>query len=74
MTSERLGEMFEGDSADICAGKFLLVSIGAEWISTKKNVGDPPALLGRVNKRGNIIFLDLKKAHMFKCKIYMYRN
>jgi hypothetical protein len=32
----------------------------------------PP--LGRVNKRGNIIFLDFKKAHMFKCKIYMYRN
>ena len=23
-----MGEMFEGDSADICAGKFLLVSIG----------------------------------------------
>jgi hypothetical protein len=30
--------------------------------------------LGRVNMRGNIIFLDFKKAHMFKCKIYMYRN
>jgi hypothetical protein len=28
MTSEGLGEMFEGDSADICAGKFLLVSMG----------------------------------------------
>ena len=27
MTSERLGEMFEGDSADMCAGKFLLVSM-----------------------------------------------
>jgi hypothetical protein len=26
---------------------------------------------GRVNRRGNIIFLDLKKTHMFKCKIYM---
>ena len=23
-----LGEMFEGDSADMCAGKFLLVSMG----------------------------------------------
>jgi hypothetical protein len=28
MTSEGLGEMFEGDSADTCAGKFPLVSIG----------------------------------------------
>ena len=24
MTSEGLGEMFEGDSADMCTGKFLL--------------------------------------------------
>ena len=28
MTSERLGEMFKGDSADTCAGKFQLVSMG----------------------------------------------
>ena len=28
MTSEGLGEMFEYDSADMCAGKFLLVSMG----------------------------------------------
>ena len=28
MTSEGLGEMFECDSADMCAGKFLLVSMG----------------------------------------------
>ena len=27
MTSEGLGEMFEGDSADTCAGKFTLVSM-----------------------------------------------
>jgi hypothetical protein len=27
MTSERLGEMFKGDSADMCAGKFPLVSM-----------------------------------------------
>ena len=30
MTSERLGEMFKGDSADMCAGKFPLVSMGVE--------------------------------------------
>ena len=29
MTSEGLGEMFEGDSADMCAVKFPLVSMGA---------------------------------------------
>ena len=28
MTSEGLGEMFEGDSADTCARKFQLVSMG----------------------------------------------
>ena len=28
MTSEGLGEMFEGDSADMCAGRFRLVSMG----------------------------------------------
>ena len=28
MTSEGLGEMFEGDSEDMCAGKFLLMSMG----------------------------------------------
>ena len=27
MTSEGLGEMFKGDSADTCAGKFPLVSM-----------------------------------------------
>ena len=30
MTSEGLGEMFEGDSADTCAGKFSLVSMGGQ--------------------------------------------
>jgi hypothetical protein len=28
MTSEGLGKMFEGDSADTCGGKFPLVSMG----------------------------------------------
>ena len=30
MTSEWLGEMFEGDSADMCAEKFPLVSMGGQ--------------------------------------------
>ena len=37
-------------------------------------ISESNAVIGRVNKGGNIIFLDFKKAHMFKCKIYMYRN
>ena len=28
MTSEGLGEMFEGDSVDTCAGKFPVTSMG----------------------------------------------
>jgi hypothetical protein len=28
MTSEGMGEVFTGDSADMCAGKFSLVSMG----------------------------------------------
>jgi hypothetical protein len=30
MTFEGMGEMFEGDSADMCDGKFVLVLMGAE--------------------------------------------
>ena len=30
MTSEGLGETFEGDSADTCAGKLPLMSMGGE--------------------------------------------
>ena len=30
MTSEGLGEIFEGDSADMCAGKFPLMSMGGQ--------------------------------------------
>ena len=30
--------------------------------------------IGHVNKRGNHFVLDFKKAHVFKCEIYMYRN
>jgi hypothetical protein len=30
MTSEGLGEMFEGDSADMCAGSFPLTSMGGQ--------------------------------------------
>jgi hypothetical protein len=33
MTSEGLGELFKGESADTCAGKFLFLSIKASIVS-----------------------------------------
>ena len=44
MTSEGLGEMFEGDSADMCAGKFPLVSLGgrAEGLACADPVARTP--------------------------------
>ena len=54
MTSEGLGEMFEGDSADTCAGKFPLVSMGgrAEGLAC----ADPGARtpIGASGNLGNI--------------------
>ena len=43
MTSEGLGEMFEGDSADTLAGKFPLVSMGgrAEGLACADPVARP---------------------------------
>ena len=41
MTSEGLGEMFEGDAADACAGKFPLVSMGGR-------VRGPPLALAEI--------------------------
>ena len=53
MTSEGLGEMFEGDSADTCAGKILLVSMGgrAEGLAC----ADPGARTP-INASGNLFF------------------
>ena len=41
MTSESLGEMFEGDSEDTCIGNFVLTSMVAEheW-NLKKKLSD----------------------------------
>ena len=54
MTSEGLGEMFEGDSADMCAGKFPLVSKGgrAEGLAC----ADPGARTP-ISASGNFIYL-----------------
>ena len=37
-------------------------------------IGKIVCIVGRVNKRGNNLFLDFKKALVFKCEIYMDRN
>ena len=39
MTSKGLGDMFEGDSADMCAGKFPLVSMGPSGGSRVRRPG-----------------------------------
>ena len=53
MTSKGLGEMFEGDSGDTCAGKFPLVSMGgrAEGLAC----ADPGARTP-IGTSGNFVF------------------
>jgi hypothetical protein len=41
MTSEGLGEVFKGDSADTCAEKFPLMSMGGRANSQACADGDP---------------------------------
>ena len=50
MTSEGLGEMFEGDSADMCARKFPLVSMGAEQRVSRAQTRErgPPSVLAEI--------------------------
>ena len=49
MTSEGLGEMFEGDSADTCAEKFPLVSMGDEQRVSRAQTQElgPPSFMER---------------------------
>ena len=57
MTSEGLGEMFEGDSADTCADKFPLVLMGgrAEGLACADPVARTP-----IGASGNIyIYCDI---------------
>ena len=50
MTSEGLGEMFEGYSADTGAGKFPLVSMGgrAEGLTCADPGAGPPSALAEI--------------------------
>ena len=67
MTSEGLGEMFEFNSADKCAGKFLLVSMGgrAEGLAC----ADPGA---RTPIGANGIFLTPVEFVVINCKSRVY--
>jgi hypothetical protein len=51
MTSKGLGEMFEGDSADMCAGKFMLVLMGAERRVSRAQTRErgPPSMLAELS-------------------------
>ena len=52
MTSEGLGEMFEGDSADMCGGKFALMSMEgrAEGLAcTDPGARTPIGMIGNVS-------------------------
>ena len=56
MTSDGLGGMFEGDSADMCAGKIPLVLMGgrAEGIACADLVARTP-----ISVNGNLIHIDI---------------
>ena len=54
MTSEGLGEMFEGNSADTCAGKFPLTSIGGR---AEGQACEDPGARTPISVSGNLILL-----------------
>ena len=64
MTSEGLGEMFEGDSADMRAGKFPLVSMGgrAEGLACT----DPGARTS-IGASGNLFVCTFSDCLLFVC-------
>ena len=75
MTSEGLGEMFEGDSADTCAGKFPLVSMGgrADRQACADGERRPPSALAEIffsfsiTRRTNLDFktiIESRKAYI----------
>jgi hypothetical protein len=51
MTSEGLGEMVEGDSGDMCAGKFPIVSLGvrAQGLVCADPGARTPSALAEIN-------------------------
>ena len=72
MTSEGLGEMFEGDSADTCAGKFRLVLMGAERRVSRSQTRErgPLSALAEIRKL-TVIYVCCVGIH---CTIYIFRK
>ena len=64
MTSEGLGEMFEGDYADMCADKFPLVSMGAEQGVKRAQTGKQDPI-----GAGGYFFFYLATACLVACQI-----
>ena len=64
MTSEGLGEMFEGDSADMCAGKFTLVLMGgrAEGLACADPVARTP-----IGASGNLSSITIPPSQSQPC-------
>ena len=60
MTSEGLGEMFEGDSVDMCARKLPLVSMGGgerRVSRAQTRERGPPSALGEIFHTLSFVFV-----------------
>ena len=68
MTSEGLGEMFEGDSADTCGGKFPLTSIGgqAEGLACADPGSRTPIGASGISRVTNNIHTKILKIYVFQ--------
>ena len=71
MTSKGLGEMFEGDSADMCAGKFPLVLMGGR--AERLACADPEARTP-IDASGISIVLTSKYVEYYSISIKLYFN
>ena len=72
MTSEGLGEMFEGDSADTCDVKFLLVSMGGR--AKGLACADPEASSDPADMFYIIVCLSPRHDVLLKCKLMFLYN
>ena len=68
MTSEGFGEMFEGDSADTCAGKFSLVSMGGR---VEGLAWADPGVRTPISASGNFMYF---LQSLFKGILFFYTN
>ena len=76
MTSEGLGEMFEGDSADTCARKFSLTSMGAKWRVSHAQTRERGPHPRERNFVGYIYlrFAELTVVQLFVCPLISYKK